>query len=61
MGRYIRNVKYGPSPQWLQRRLKAIGLRPISTLVDITNYISFCRATEMSAPASEATRDLRKE
>jgi phenylalanyl-tRNA synthetase beta chain len=41
VGRHIRGVKNGPSPQWLQRRLKAIGLRPISTLVDITNYITF--------------------
>jgi phenylalanyl-tRNA synthetase beta chain len=41
VGRYFRNVKNGPSPQWLQRRLKAIGLRPISALVDITNYITF--------------------
>ena len=41
VGRYIRGVKNGPSPQWLQRRLKAIGLRPISALVDITNYITF--------------------
>jgi phenylalanyl-tRNA synthetase beta chain len=41
VGRYIRNVKNGPSPDWLQRRLKAIGLRPISALVDVTNYITF--------------------
>ncbi len=42
-GRVIRNVKNGPSPDWLQARLKAIGLRPINSLVDITNYISFDR------------------
>ena len=41
VGRYIRGVKNGPSPEWLQRRLRAIGLRPISALVDITNYITF--------------------
>jgi phenylalanyl-tRNA synthetase beta chain len=41
VGRYIKSVKNGPSPEWLQRRLKAIGLRPISALVDITNYITF--------------------
>jgi phenylalanyl-tRNA synthetase beta chain len=41
VGRYFRGVKNGPSPQWLQRRLRAIGLRPISALVDITNYITF--------------------
>ena len=39
VGRYIKGVKNGPSPEWLQRQLRAIGLRPISTLVDITNYI----------------------
>ncbi len=44
VGRYIRGVKNGPSPDWLQRRLKAIGLRPISKLVDITNYITFAHA-----------------
>jgi phenylalanyl-tRNA synthetase beta chain len=38
-GRVIRGVRNGPSPDWLQRRLKAIGQRPISALVDLTNYI----------------------
>jgi phenylalanyl-tRNA synthetase beta chain len=41
VGRVIRGVKNGPSPAWLQRRLKAIGLRPISALVDITNLFTF--------------------
>jgi phenylalanyl-tRNA synthetase beta chain len=40
-GRYYRNVKNVPSPAWLQKRLKAIGLRPISALVDITNFVTF--------------------
>lgn len=40
-GRSFRDVKNGPSPQWLQKRLNAIGLRSVSTLVDITNYVSF--------------------
>ncbi|MEJ6391042.1 phenylalanine--tRNA ligase subunit beta [Gymnodinialimonas ulvae] len=40
-GRLIKGVKNGPSPQWLQDRLRAIGLRPISALVDITNYFTF--------------------
>ncbi|NCC22664.1 MAG: phenylalanine--tRNA ligase subunit beta [Alphaproteobacteria bacterium] len=44
LGRYIRGVKNGPSPDWLQRRLKAVGLRPISALVDITNYVSLGHA-----------------
>jgi len=45
VGRLIKGVKNGPSPEWLQNRLKAIGLRPISALVDITNYfcIGLCR------------------
>lgn len=40
LGRLVKGVKNGPSPEWLQTRLKAIGLRPISTLVDITNYFT---------------------
>ncbi len=41
VGRYFRGVRNGPSPDWLARRLMAIGLRPISALVDITNYITY--------------------
>ncbi|VAW23434.1 Phenylalanyl-tRNA synthetase beta chain [hydrothermal vent metagenome] len=44
IGRLIKNVNNGPSPEWLQKRLVAIGLRPINALADITNYISFDRA-----------------
>ncbi|WP_424968723.1 phenylalanine--tRNA ligase subunit beta [Dinoroseobacter sp. S375] len=42
-GRLIRGVKNGPSPDWLQAALRAIGLRPISTLVDITNFFTYDR------------------
>jgi phenylalanyl-tRNA synthetase beta chain len=42
--RLVRGVKNGPSPDWLQKRLIAIGLRPINALVDITNFITFDRA-----------------
>ncbi|SLN23692.1 phenylalanine--tRNA ligase subunit beta [Oceanibacterium hippocampi] len=41
VGRHVRGVKNGPSPKWLQDRLRAIGLRPISALVDITNFVTF--------------------
>jgi phenylalanyl-tRNA synthetase beta chain len=41
--RLVRGVKNGPSPDWLQRRLIAIGLRPINALVDITNFITYDR------------------
>ncbi|SLN48884.1 Phenylalanine--tRNA ligase beta subunit [Aquimixticola soesokkakensis] len=40
-GRVLRGVSNGPSPEWLQQRLKAIGLRPISALVDITNFFTY--------------------
>lgn len=42
-GRVVRGVKNGPSPAWMQQRLKAAGLRPINALVDVTNYISIDR------------------
>jgi phenylalanyl-tRNA synthetase beta chain len=41
--RLVKGVKNGPSPEWLQRRLTSIGLRPINTLVDITNFITYDR------------------
>ncbi|WP_127145037.1 phenylalanine--tRNA ligase subunit beta [Pelagibacterium montanilacus] len=43
-GRLVRGVKNGPSPDWLQARLRAVGLRPINALVDITNFVSLDRA-----------------
>ncbi|MGH1331889.1 MAG: phenylalanine--tRNA ligase subunit beta [Paracoccaceae bacterium] len=60
MGRLIKGVKNGPSPEWLQARLKAIGLRPISILVDITNFFTY----DMNRPlhvfdAGKVAGDLR--
>ena len=43
-GRYVKGIKNGSSPSWLQDKLRAIGLRPINALVDITNYMSYDRA-----------------
>ncbi len=43
-GRLIKGVKNGPSPKWLQDKLTAIDLKPISALVDVTNYLSYDRA-----------------
>ncbi len=45
--RLVRGVKNGPSPVWMQQRLKAIGLRPINALVDITNYMTFDQGRPM--------------
>ena len=60
VGRYFRNVKNGPSPVWLQKQLRAIGLRPISTLVDITNYITFAYGRPLHVfDADKVTGNIR--
>jgi phenylalanyl-tRNA synthetase beta chain len=41
LGRHLRGLRNGPSPDWLRRRLEAIGLRPISALVDLTNFLTY--------------------
>lgn len=48
-GALVRGVKNGPSPDWLQARLQAVGITPKSLLVDITNYISLDRARPLHA------------
>ena len=59
-GRLIRGVKNGPSPAWLQSALKAIGLRPISILVDITNYFTYDQNRPLHVfDADKVAGDLR--
>ena len=41
MGRVIKNVKVQESPEWLKRRIKAMGMKPINNIVDITNFVMF--------------------
>jgi phenylalanyl-tRNA synthetase beta chain len=48
-GRLIRGVKNRPSPEWLQKRLKAVGLRPISAIVDVTNFVAHDRGRPLHA------------
>jgi phenylalanyl-tRNA synthetase beta chain len=58
-GRVIRGVKNGASPAWLADRLKAIGLRPISLLVDITNFFTFALNRPLHVfDAAKVTGDL---
>ncbi len=59
-GRHIRGVRNGDSPQWLKDRLTAIGLRPISALVDITNFFTYdlCRPLHVF-DAAKVTGDIR--
>jgi phenylalanyl-tRNA synthetase beta chain len=55
-GRVVRGLKNGPSPKWLQDRLKAIGLRPISALVDVTNFITHDRGRPLHVYDAEKIR-----
>jgi len=58
-GRYVRGVKNGPSPAWAQNRLRAVGLRPISALVDVTNLVSLDRARPLHVyDAAKLSGDL---
>ena len=51
--RLIENVAVGPSPLWLQRRLAALGLRPLNNIVDVTNYVTY----ELGQPSHAYDRD----
>lgn len=60
VGRHIKGVKNGPSPEWLQKLLKSVGLRPISALVDITNFITHDHARPLHAyDADKLKGDIR--
>jgi phenylalanyl-tRNA synthetase beta chain len=57
--RLVRGVKNGPSPEWLQKKLTSIGLRPINALVDITNFLTFDRARPLHVfDASKVKGDI---
>ncbi len=59
-GRIIRGVTNGPSPQWLQDVLRAIGLRPINFLVDVTNFFTYDRNRPLHVfDMAKVTGDLR--
>jgi phenylalanyl-tRNA synthetase beta chain len=59
-GRVIRGVKNGPSPEWVQQRLKAVGLRPISALVDVTNLVAHDRGRPLHVfDAAKLKGDMR--
>ena len=48
-GRVVRGLRNGPSPAWLQARLRSVGLRPISAVVDVTNFLTLDRARPLHA------------
>jgi len=48
-GMIVRGVRVGPSPDWLRRRIEAVGLRPINNVVDVTNYVLFATAQPIHA------------
>ena len=60
VGRYFRGLRNGESPRWLRERLLSVGLRPISTLVDITNFFTIDRARPLHVfDAGRLRGDLR--
>lgn len=52
----IKGVKNGPSPEWMQKRLKAVGISPKNLLVDVTNYVSYDRARPLHVFDADAVK-----
>ncbi len=57
VARVVKNVKIGPSPRWMRKRLRAAGMRPINNIVDITNYVMLEMGHPMHAFSIETIKD----